>query len=153
MGRFDFRGYDLVLSSSHCVAKGPVLRRAPARVLLLHAHALRVGPLRRTTSAMAPACPRAWPCPRWPPALRAWDRRPATRVHHFVAISEHVRTAHPPLLRAGGRRSIYPPVDVQRFELADGPEGDFYLVVSALVPYKRIDLAIAGGQARSGGGS
>ena len=62
-------------------------------------------------------------------------------MHHYVAISEHVRAR---ILRCYGREAtvIYPPVDVPRFGLADGPEGDFYLVVSALVPYKRIDLAI-----------
>jgi glycosyltransferase involved in cell wall biosynthesis len=79
--------------------------------------------------------------PALAPALRAWDRAASGRVHHYVAISEHVRTR---IRHCYGREAtvIYPPVDVQRFELADGPGGDFYLVVSALVPYKRIDLAI-----------
>jgi glycosyltransferase involved in cell wall biosynthesis len=75
------------------------------------------------------------------PALRAWDRAASRRVHHYVAISEHVRTR---VRRCYGREAtvIHPPVDVERFEPAAGREEDFYLVVSALVPYKRIDLAI-----------
>jgi glycosyltransferase involved in cell wall biosynthesis len=75
------------------------------------------------------------------PALRAWDRAASRRVHHFVAISEHVRDR---IRRCYGREAtvIYPPVDVQRFEIADDDGDDFYLVVSALVPYKRIDLAV-----------
>jgi glycosyltransferase involved in cell wall biosynthesis len=58
-----------------------------------------------------------------------------------VAISGHVRDR---IRRCYGRDAtvIYPPVDVQRFEIADGESEDFYLVVSALVPYKRVDLAV-----------
>jgi glycosyltransferase involved in cell wall biosynthesis len=67
-------------------------------------------------------------------------------VHHYVAISEHVRAR---IRRCYGRDAavVYPPVDVGRFEVADGRPGDFYLVVSALVPYKRIDLAIRAARA------
>ena len=66
----------------------------------------------------------------WPPV-----------VHHFVAISEHVARR---IRRCYGREAdvIHPPVDVARFDVADENPGEFYLVVSALAPYKRIDLAI-----------
>jgi len=58
-----------------------------------------------------------------------------------VAISGHVARR---IRRCYGRDAtvIYPPVDVQRFRPGEG-EGDYYLVVSALVPYKRVDLAVA----------
>jgi glycosyltransferase involved in cell wall biosynthesis len=58
-----------------------------------------------------------------------------------VAISRHVAER---IERYYGRPAevIHPPVDVQRFQLTEGGEGEFYLVVSALVPYKRIDLAV-----------
>jgi glycosyltransferase involved in cell wall biosynthesis len=73
-------------------------------------------------------------------ALRRWDRRTASGVHHFVAISRFVAER---IHRAYGREAdvIYPPVDVSRFRFEEAPE-DFYLVVSALTPYKRVDLAI-----------
>jgi glycosyltransferase involved in cell wall biosynthesis len=73
--------------------------------------------------------------------LRRWDRRTAARVHHFVAISRFVADR---IRRAYGRSAdvIYPPVDVARFRVDESP-GDFYLVVSALAPYKRVDLAVA----------
>jgi glycosyltransferase involved in cell wall biosynthesis len=73
--------------------------------------------------------------------LRRWDRRSSARVDEFVAISRHVASR---IERYYGRRAdvIYPPVDVQRFEVAEGDADDFYLVVSALVPYKRLDLAL-----------
>jgi glycosyltransferase involved in cell wall biosynthesis len=72
--------------------------------------------------------------------LRRWDRRTAAGVHHFVAISRFVAER---IRRAYGREAdvIYPPVDVARFAIDESP-GEYYLVVSALTPYKRIDLAI-----------
>jgi glycosyltransferase involved in cell wall biosynthesis len=62
-------------------------------------------------------------------------------VHHFVAISHHIADR---IRRVYGRHAdvIHPPVDVARFEPTRDVE-DFYLVVSALAPYKRVDLAIA----------
>ena len=73
--------------------------------------------------------------------LRAWDRRAADRVDHFVAISTEVQQR---IKRFYGRDStiIYPPVDTHRHcPSPDGPES-FFLVASRLIPYKRIDLAV-----------
>ncbi|HYR38357.1 MAG TPA: glycosyltransferase [Methylomirabilota bacterium] len=139
--RFDLRGYDLVLSSSHAVAKG--VRVPPGALHVCYCFTpmryvwdlygeyfgARAGPL--TRAVMPPLA--AW--------LRRWDRRTAAGVHHFVAISRFVADR---IRRAYGRPAevIYPPVDVARFRVEEGP-GDFYLVVSALTPYKRVDLAVA----------
>ena len=73
-------------------------------------------------------------------ALRAWDRR-TDGVDAFVAISHHIADR---IRRVYGRHAdvIHPPVDVARFRPVAETE-DFYLVVSALVPYKRVDLAVA----------
>ncbi len=80
--------------------------------------------------------------------LRAWDRAAADRVDHFIAISrtvqERIRTIY-------GRESeiLYPPVDTDYFTPAPATEPDSqpeegeYLIVSRLIPYKRIDLAVA----------
>ena len=72
--------------------------------------------------------------------LRAWDRLAADRVDHFVAISREVQRR----IRKYYRRDstvIYPPVEVDRFtSVAD--QDDFFLIVSRLIPYKRIDLAV-----------
>jgi glycosyltransferase involved in cell wall biosynthesis len=76
------------------------------------------------------------------PYVREFDRQSAGRVTHFVANSHFVRER---ILLHYGRKSevIHPPVYLDEFEIsATGPE-DFYLVVSQLVPYKRIDLAVA----------
>lgn len=73
--------------------------------------------------------------------LRTWDRDTADRVTHFVAIS---RTVADRIAQCYGREStvIYPPVDTEFYTPDDGPRDDYYLCVSALAPYKRIDLAI-----------
>ncbi|MBR1836554.1 MAG: glycosyltransferase [Kiritimatiellae bacterium] len=75
-------------------------------------------------------------------ALRAWDARTAAGVDRFVAISRHVADR---IKAFYGRDSavVYPPVDLDRCTPGDAPgSGDFDLVVSALVPYKRVDLAV-----------
>lgn len=73
--------------------------------------------------------------------IREWDRRTSDRVTHFIAIS---RTIQKRIAQCYGRDSvvIYPPVDTDFYTPAPIQREDFYLVVSAFAPYKRIDLAI-----------
>lgn len=75
-------------------------------------------------------------------AMKRWDYAAAQRVHHFIAISteiqERIRTYY-------NRDSviIYPPVETSRFTPVPQSEvGEYYLIVSRLIPYKRIDLAV-----------
>ena len=74
--------------------------------------------------------------------IRRWDRATAERVTHFVAIS---RTVAGRIAECYDRESriIYPPVDTQFYTPGHARREDFYLCVSALVPYKRVDVAIA----------
>jgi glycosyltransferase involved in cell wall biosynthesis len=74
--------------------------------------------------------------------LRDWDRSTAAGVSHFLAISETVRQR---IAECYGRTStvLHPPVDTDYYCPAPVPREDFYLVVSAFAPYKRLDLAIA----------
>jgi glycosyltransferase involved in cell wall biosynthesis len=73
--------------------------------------------------------------------IRQWDRETADRVTHFVAISQTIAER---IAQSYGRASriIYPPVDTRFYFPSQQPREDWYLCVSALVPYKRIDLAI-----------
>ncbi|OWK34778.1 glycosyltransferase [Fimbriiglobus ruber] len=73
--------------------------------------------------------------------IRDWDRRTADRVTHFLAISHTIQDR---IKECYGRDSevIYPPVDTDFFTPAAVDREDYYLVVSALAPYKRFDLAI-----------
>jgi glycosyltransferase involved in cell wall biosynthesis len=140
ISRFDLSGYDLVVSMSHCVAKG--VRVAPGALHLCYCFS----PMRYvwdlSSDYFGPGQSLAARTlgPPLAAALRHWDRKTAG-VHRFVAISRHIADR---IRRAYDRPAdvIYPPVDVQRFEIAEAAD-DYYLVVGALVPYKRIDLAIA----------
>jgi glycosyltransferase involved in cell wall biosynthesis len=142
VGRFDLREYDLVLSSSHCVAKGARAGAGALHVCYCFTPMRYVWDLyddyfgRRASLATRAVMPAV------AAALRRWDRASSRRVHHFVAISQYVAGR---IHRSYGRDAdvIYPPVDVRRFPSADGPPEDQYFVVSALVPYKRVDLAVA----------
>jgi glycosyltransferase involved in cell wall biosynthesis len=137
---FDLSGYDLVLSSSHAVAKS-VRVPAGARHVCYCFTPMRYiwdlyddyfGPQAGLGARLFMPPVAAW--------LRRWDRATAAGVHHFVAISRFVADR---IGRTYGRDAdvIYPPVDVSRFRIEDAP-GEFYLVVSALTPYKRVDLAV-----------
>lgn len=75
-------------------------------------------------------------------ALRRWDYAAAQRVQHFIAISTEIRQR---IRQYYNRDSvvIYPPVETARFaSVPAGEVGDYFLIVSRLVPYKRIDLAV-----------
>ncbi len=74
--------------------------------------------------------------------IKKWDRRTSAGVTHFVAIS---RTVARRIEECYGRSSvvIYPPVDTAFYTPNSQPREDYYLALSALVPYKRIDLAVA----------
>jgi glycosyltransferase involved in cell wall biosynthesis len=138
--RFDLRGFDLVVSCSHCVAKGVLPRGAP-HVSYCNTPMRYVwdqfdayfGRGRAGLATRAAASAAA-------PVLRRWDRNSAGRVDHFIANSDYVRGR---IRRFYGRDAtvVYPPVEVSRFTPAEVRE-DFYLIVSALVPYKRVDLAV-----------
>jgi glycosyltransferase involved in cell wall biosynthesis len=75
-------------------------------------------------------------------SLREWDRRAAERVDEFIAISREVQNR---IALCYGRSAciVYPPVEVSAFRIAPPSEiGDYYLIISRLIPYKRIDLAV-----------
>jgi glycosyltransferase involved in cell wall biosynthesis len=73
--------------------------------------------------------------------LRKWDYAAAQRVHHFIAISTEIRER---IRRFYGRDStiIFPPVDMDCYQPADEPPGDYFLAGGRLIPYKRTDLAV-----------
>ncbi len=137
----DASRYDLIVSCSHCVAKGVGGRRAGqvhvCYCLTPMRYAWDVAATYRRRLGLTGQCLAALG-----PMLRAWDRRTAGHVDLFLAVSSHVAGR---IRRAYGRSSVvlYPPVDVDFFTPADVPREDFYLLVSALAPYKRADLAVA----------
>ena len=139
--RFDLSGYDVVLSTSHAVAKG--VRIAPTTFHLSYVHT----PMRYIWDLEHQYFPPGrfpWPfswyvrdtCAR----LRVWDRRTAARPSALVANSAFVAER---IQRYWGRQAavVHPPVDLARFQAGHG-ERSYYLMAGAFAPYKRVDLAI-----------
>ncbi|MFA5974884.1 MAG: glycosyltransferase [Elusimicrobiota bacterium] len=144
--QFDFIGYDVIISTSHCVAKGAIPRGKARHVCYCHTPMRYIwdqfeeyfGPGRSSILTRG-----LMHLLRQP--LQQWDLRTVPRVHTFIANSQNVRER---IQRIYHRDSqvIYPPVDhaffSQGIENVPKPVEPFYLIVSALAPYKRIDLAI-----------
>jgi glycosyltransferase involved in cell wall biosynthesis len=135
------RDCDLVVSFSHCVAKGA---RAPVgvpHVCYCFTPMRYAWHMRDAYFSGRVAGLKARLLDRFLGMLRSWDRRTADRVTHFIAIS---RTIQERIRECYGREStvIYPPVDTDFYHPAPVQREDFYLAVSAFAPYKRFDLAI-----------
>lgn len=140
--QFDFDGFDIVLSVSHCAVKS-IIRPAHATHLCYCLTPMRyawdqfdayfgpdkVGYLGHRV--MRPIMAR----------MARWDRATASRVDRYVAISHYVAGR---IDRYYNRRAtvVYPPVDTDFYSPGAGAPDSFALIVSALVPYKRIDVAI-----------
>ncbi len=140
---------DLVVSCSHAVAKGVLVPRGVPHVCYCFTPMRYAWALRDDYFETPAAAGRSKRASRLTAALRnrlldwmcAWDRAASDRVTHFVAIS---RTIQGRIHDCYGRDSvvIYPPVNVRFYTPACVEREDFYVCVSALVPYKRVDLAI-----------
>jgi glycosyltransferase involved in cell wall biosynthesis len=139
--QFDLDRFDVVVSSSHCAAKA-VVRPGRARHLCYCHSPMRYawdqfdayfGHPRLGVAASRALRPMM-------AALARWDASTAGRVDRFLANSQHVAGR---IHRYYNREAtvLYPPVDSEFFTPDGVPEG-FFLVVSALVPYKRIELAV-----------
>lgn len=139
--RFDLSGFDIVISSNHAVAKG--VKTGPGTLHICYCHtpmryiwhlyddyfgAGKAGVMTRLAMKL------------FAPYLRRWDIQTARNPHHFIANSQNVRRRINQLYHRDAV-VIYPPVDTAFFTLSTTP-GEYFLIVSAFVPYKRIDLAI-----------
>ncbi|MHC5538850.1 glycosyltransferase [Singulisphaera rosea] len=140
---WDVGEVDLVVSLSHCVAKAVRVPRGVPHVSycftpMRYAWQGRDAYLESWTERPV----RRFLAGKMLDRLRDWDRAKADGVSHFVAISETVRGRISQFYQRESR-VIAPPVDTEFYTPAVTPREDFYLYVSALVPYKRIDQAIA----------
>ena len=139
---FDLDDVDLVISTSHCAAKAVVPAGRACHVCYCHSPMRyawdqfdayfgeeRVGRLQNTLMRPVMA------------GLARWDRATAHRVDHFIANSRYVAGR---IGRYYNRRAsvLHPPVDTEFFTPSAAPPEPYFLVVSALVPYKRIEIAI-----------
>ena len=152
---FRLNEYDLVISSSHAVAKGAIASASALHVSYVHSPMRYIWEGEGTYGTRAPGGRVGrlafGLCAHY---LRMWDVTSTARVDAMVANSRYTQER---IRRCYGREApiIEPPVDMRRFaRLPDPPptrEDDLYLCVSALVPYKRVELAVrafAGRKAR-----
>ncbi|CUW47803.1 glycosyltransferase [Novacetimonas hansenii] len=141
--QLDLAGFDLVISSNHAVAKGVITGPDQVHVCYVHspmryawdmqAAYLRHGGMERGIKGIYAR----WLLHR----LRNWDVRSAAGVDVFVANSSYIARR----IRKVYRREaviVYPPVDIDRFHEKMLPRREAYVVISRMVPYKRIDLVV-----------
>jgi glycosyltransferase involved in cell wall biosynthesis len=131
---------DLVLSSSHCVAKGVKVPPGAVHVSYVHTPMRYVWDMYEAYFGPGKGGLARWVMPLFRGGLQKWDVRTSRTVDHFIANSAHVAER---IKRHYGREAavIHPPVEAERFVPVDEPD-DYYLVLSALAPYKRVDLAV-----------
>ena len=140
--QLDVTHHDIILSSSHAVAKGVLT--GPDQLHISYVHSpiryawdfqhqyLRESGMNKGLKGKLAR----WFLHR----IRLWDYRTANGVDHFIANSQFIARR---IKKVYGRHAdvIYPPVDINRFALQEQKE-DFYLTASRMVPYKRIDLVV-----------
>ena len=141
--RFDLSAYELVISCSHSVAKGVRTHSGQLHICLCHSPARYAWDLESQYLSQTglDRGPLGWLVRRQLARFRRWDLRASAGVDRFVAISEYIAER----IRNCYRRDadvIYPPVDVPDAKGNDAPRESFYLTVSRLVAYKRVDLLV-----------
>lgn len=140
--QLDMSDYDVVISSSHAVAKGVIT--GPDQLHISYVHSpiryawdlqhqyLRESGLDRGV--------KGWVAKWMLHKIRMWDTRTANGVDFFLANSRFIARRIEKVYRREAK-VLYPPVDISRFELNEKKE-DFYLTASRLVPYKKVDLIV-----------
>jgi glycosyltransferase involved in cell wall biosynthesis len=143
--QLDLSGYELLLSSSHCVAKGVRADRGARHLSYVHAPMRYMWDRFDAYFGQGRSSPWVSAAARLVrPYLQRWDVRSAARVDRFVANSHYI--ARKIALLYGRQASVvYPPVELERFTqlpFEGSGRGDYFLWFGALAPYKRVDLAI-----------
>jgi glycosyltransferase involved in cell wall biosynthesis len=140
--QFDLSDYDLILSSSHAVAKGVLTN--PDQLHICYCHS----PIRYAWSSYHDYIKdnnlskgiKGFFAKKALHNIRIWDYTTVNRVDQFIANSNHIAKK----IKKYYRRDadvIYPPVDVTKFSCETNKD-DYYLTVSRFVPYKKIDLIV-----------
>ena len=139
--QFNFSAYDVVLSSASGFVKGLITQPGTTHICYCHSPTryLWSDHIEYMESLRIPGIAKLY-LMNILKGLRMWDQLAAQRVDHFIANSQYVAKR---IKKYYGRSSevIYPPIDVKSFSVSQ-ELGTYYLVVSRLRPYKRVDLVI-----------
>ena len=140
--RFNFAGYDIIISSSHAVTKG--LKKTPNQLHISYCHS----PMRYAwdntelylDQANISKGLKGFTARKIINYLRKWDLKTASRPDFLIANSKFIAGK---IKRIYNREAdvIYPPVDVNKFDCVK-EKGDYFLTASRMVPYKRVDLMV-----------
>lgn len=140
--QLDLSGYDLVISSSHAVAKGVITGPGQVHVSYVHSPIRYAWDLQHQylTESNLTRGVKSWLARAILHYMRIWDQRTAHGVDLFVANSAYVARR---IRKVYGRDAavVYPPVDIEHFSLCEQRE-DFFLTASRLVPYKKVSLIV-----------
>ncbi|MBZ9566134.1 glycosyltransferase [Modicisalibacter tunisiensis] len=140
--QFDLKGFDLIVSSSHAVAKGVIPDPEAVHVCycyspMRYAWDMQNQYLKQTGNASGlKSIMMRWVLHR----LRLWDFASAQRVDHFVAISEYIKRRINSVYRRDSL-VVYPPVDCRKFDYKKTRK-KFYVTAGRMVPYKRFDIVV-----------
>lgn len=141
--QLDLSAYDVVISSSHAVAKGVITGPDQLHISYVHSPIRYAWDLQHqylSESGLTTGA-KSW-IARWIlHKIRIWDYRTAAGVDHFLANSKFISRR---IQKVYGRKAevIYPPVDVTQFDIGGGSRGDFYLTASRMVPYKKVSTIV-----------
>lgn len=140
--QFDLSGYDLIITSSHAVAKGVLTGPDQLHLCMCYSPIRYAWDLQHQylqESNLTKGL-KGWIAKIILHNIRKWDYRTSNGVDDFIAISRFIERRIWKVYRRESK-VIYPPVDVSAFSLHKSKE-DFYLTASRMVPYKKIDLIV-----------
>lgn len=140
--QFDVRGYDVVISSSHCVAKGVLTKADQLHICYCHSPIRYVWDMYNEylEESHLDKGVKSWIVRYLLHRIRKWDLISSFRVDHYISNSDYVAQRIKETYRREST-TIHPNIDISHFELCERKE-DYYLASSRLVAYKKIDLII-----------
>lgn len=140
--QFDLRGYDVVISSSHCVAKGVLTKEDQLHISYVHSPIRYVWDMYNEyleESNLTKGL-KSWLVRYLLHRIRKWDMLSSFRVDYYICNSDYVGRRIKETYRRDSV-TIHPNIDISRFELCEEKQ-DYYLTSSRLVAYKKIDAVI-----------
>jgi len=140
--QFDLRGYDVVISSSHCVAKGVLTKAEQLHICYCHSPIRYVWDMYNEyleESNLSKGL-KSWLVRLMLHPIRKFDALTGNRVDYFISNSDYVGQRIRKTYRRPAK-TIHPNIDISHFELCEEKQ-DYYLASSRLVAYKKIDIII-----------
>ena len=140
--QFDLRGYDVVISSSHCVAKGVLTKADQLHICYCHSPIRYVWDMYNEylEESNLQKGIKSWLVRLMLHRIRKWDAITGLRVDYFISNSDYVGRRIEETYRRESV-TIHPNIDISNFELCEEKQ-DYYLTSSRLVAYKKINLVI-----------